>query len=308
MARLENNMRTTKGFTLIELLIVIAIIAILAAVLFPVFASAREKARQTACLSNLKQLGLAYTQYEQDYDELVPCGTNPWGWGEGWAAQIYPYVKSTAVFLCPDDPTPTDIISYGVNGNFVGCLTGGTGPIPATVAKMAGPSSTVLLFEVTNCPGSKATFQFKDPAAPNYDIMYSPAGNGIDIKPGDGSNNLAGRGSQNNSTCPTCLKYATGLMGNACISGVASPCDRNGANINGSNSYFLGNAGLHQNGSNFLLADSHVKFLQPTQVGAGFDTLLPNDVAPLCPPTLNSHAPTVGCTIPTAFAATFALR
>jgi prepilin-type N-terminal cleavage/methylation domain-containing protein len=64
--------RTKSGFTLIELLVVIAIIAILAAILFPVFAQAREKARATACLSNLKQLALGWLMYSQDYDEAYP--------------------------------------------------------------------------------------------------------------------------------------------------------------------------------------------------------------------------------------------
>ncbi|MEN6304741.1 MAG: prepilin-type N-terminal cleavage/methylation domain-containing protein, partial [Armatimonadia bacterium] len=63
-----------RGFTLIELLVVIAIIAILAAILFPVFAKAREKARQSSCLSNMKQMGLACLQYAQDYDEVLPAG------------------------------------------------------------------------------------------------------------------------------------------------------------------------------------------------------------------------------------------
>src|ERR1051326_5958910 len=71
---------STKAFTLIELLVVIAIIAILAAILFPVFAQAREKARQTSCLSNEKQLGLAVMQYLQDYDELLPTGTAEYCW------------------------------------------------------------------------------------------------------------------------------------------------------------------------------------------------------------------------------------
>lgn len=103
--------RSRGGFTLIELLVVIAIIAILAAILFPVFAKAREKARQIACISNLKQLALAVTQYTQDNDEQFPQGNN-WhndtrltdgNYLQGWKVQVQPYVKSEGVFLCPDD-------------------------------------------------------------------------------------------------------------------------------------------------------------------------------------------------------------
>src|ERR1700761_7609882 len=99
-----------QAFTLIELLVVIAIICILAAILFPVFARAREKARQTACASNMKQLGLAVRQYTSDYDERYPTGNyydtiHSWYWGLGWAGELYPYVKSQNVFTCPDDTT-----------------------------------------------------------------------------------------------------------------------------------------------------------------------------------------------------------
>jgi len=87
------------GFTLIELLVVIAIIAILAAILFPVFAKAREKARQSSCSSNLNQIGKALSMYSQDYDEVLP---NPrWSSVDGWAGAIMPYTKNEQVFLCP---------------------------------------------------------------------------------------------------------------------------------------------------------------------------------------------------------------
>ena len=103
----HNRPAVRNGFTLIELLVVIAIIAILAAILFPVFAQARAKARQAACLSNLKQLGIAVMQYTQDYDETivpaqlvyaVPPATNP---TVSWPTLVYPYVKSAGVFFCP---------------------------------------------------------------------------------------------------------------------------------------------------------------------------------------------------------------
>ncbi|MCE5238263.1 DUF1559 domain-containing protein [bacterium] len=106
-----------RGFTLIELLVVIAIIAILAAILFPVFAKAREKARQSSCLSNLKQLALANLQYVQDFDERFIKGRIP-DWGQGppyfsFIQQLAPYVKNAQVFDCPS----CSIRSYvGYNG------------------------------------------------------------------------------------------------------------------------------------------------------------------------------------------------
>src|SRR5687767_6858142 len=94
----------TRGFTLIELLVVIAIIAILAAILFPVFATAREKARQSQCLSNTKQIGTAITMYHQDYDELMPLFWNgePGAARRSWAGLSQPYVKNWGLYKCPN--------------------------------------------------------------------------------------------------------------------------------------------------------------------------------------------------------------
>lgn len=97
-----------SGFTLIELLVVIAIIAILAAILFPVFAQAREKARQTSCLSNLKQIGLGIMMYTQDYDEIYPYSQRydpvpQHPWGTNWAIVTQPYAKSYDIYRCPSD-------------------------------------------------------------------------------------------------------------------------------------------------------------------------------------------------------------
>jgi prepilin-type N-terminal cleavage/methylation domain-containing protein/prepilin-type processing-associated H-X9-DG protein len=97
--------RKQRGFTLIELLVVIAIIAILAAILFPVFSKAREAARKTSCLSNVKQLGLACHMYAQDYDEQLPCDYHIGGDANGSHArlvgEIMPYIKNMQIFYCP---------------------------------------------------------------------------------------------------------------------------------------------------------------------------------------------------------------
>ena len=106
-----------NGFTLIELLVVIAIIALLAAILLPVFAVAREKARQISCLGNVKQLGTAYQMYTQDYDEYTPqefktsvVGPTGLTYTNNWYCTLFPYLKSQNVYLCPDR---ADIFSAG---------------------------------------------------------------------------------------------------------------------------------------------------------------------------------------------------
>lgn len=171
--------RRISGFTLIELLVVIAIIAILAAILFPVFAKAREKARQASCSSNIKQLGMSSNMYVQDYDETYmtewqnyngdgcgnfwPCQNTNYGWytaplndpnqfGLNWGYLLISYTKSAQIMKCPSSapggwnpPTNTDWSSYAYS-NWIGDKGAG-GNIAATLSEIKTPSSQILFME-----------------------------------------------------------------------------------------------------------------------------------------------------------------
>ena len=174
----------SSGFTLIELLVVIAIIAILAAILFPVFAQAREKARQTSCLSNLKQWGLGFMQYAQDYDEAFPSqqyGGETTNSDVNWVSVLQPYVENqkingasnrnadgsaaSKIAVCPSQFSGKRInaatqitMSYGYSEWSVGSrhVSFGSGPFKASVdprafraiAEFVSPASTILLGEI----------------------------------------------------------------------------------------------------------------------------------------------------------------
>jgi len=182
-------MSKRRAFTLIELLVVIAIIAILAAILFPVFAKAREKARQSSCSSNLKQIGLALLQYVQDYDERTPeswnvvnGGNGGWQWGDACA----PYIKSIQIFQCPSATNETMFVqtgwtpqimdpnsySYGYNVNYWGGSNGaGTtcnAPNAQSQAAIVCPSTTVWVTDYSGHFEDAAQFTI------NADVTTSP--------------------------------------------------------------------------------------------------------------------------------------
>lgn len=237
----RKKMRPRRGFTLIELLIVIAIIAILAAILFPVFARARENARRASCASNLKQLGLAMTMYAQDYDETYPLSYK-------WDGLISPYTtyksvwgKASALFQCPSDAVKrgsglsvrsyalaaagqADCSPYDAVG---GCSLGFAGPLVAD-----GSTRMSRGRRLSEIPDSAGTLQIAELQ--------------------DTNNNL---GNDNGSIIsrPTTTSCATGYDPRQ------SRC--------GQDMYFtnhgLDRDAIHLEGWNYLFVDGHVKWLRP---------------------------------------------
>ena len=257
---IDSNRR--NAFTLIELLVVIAIIAILAAILFPVFAQVREKARSIACLSNEKQIGLGVLQYQQDYDEKNPGGLNGYGGGSGYAGQIYPFVKSTQVFQCPDDSArSTNAASLAINGNTSltspVCIAAGYGSIccktvgdSLPISQYASPSKTVLIFETTGSYGYDPATEADQGNVAQQNCGGSPSGDGLGgAYDPNGFNGQPTAGTSGDGR----LKYATGYL--------------NG--ITATLGAFVNAKGRHQGGANYVMADGHAKYIMPYLVSPG---------------------------------------
>lgn len=243
-----------RGFTLIELLVVIAIIAILAAILFPVFAQAREKARQTACLSNTKQLGAGIMLYLQDNDELffptVTERTAPTTVADTSAARfpwtirakLDPYLKNQAVFKCPSasdwpDPTPSNwwFSDYGFNHNEA--LLG---------PPYSGNAAWVAFYNDTGATGGK-DFGVSD----QYGIadISSPA-NFLLMGDTERANGGASRGGV----------YPQKYIG-AINASVAPPADPNSQQARLAGRHVKTQTAYPQGGCNLIYADGHAKFI-----------------------------------------------
>ncbi|HEX5322149.1 MAG TPA: DUF1559 domain-containing protein [Capsulimonadaceae bacterium] len=277
---MRSHRNNSKGFTLIELLVVIAIIAILAAILFPVFAKAREKARQASCESNERQVGLSILQYIQDFDEHFPVGFQTDN-GIGWAGSVQNYVKSAGVFKCPDDATQSisgtnfSADSYAMNSNLVG--GGNTGAL----ASLGAPASSVMVVEITNdtaavtdptedtTAGGRAYNQVPTNGTPaQTSPTMSATADGVseadtNQTAADGIYCIwnATGGTNSRSTGGTSPQYDTGDLGARWPSATAQPVD------------FFGLTGRHNDGANYLMGDGHVKFLLPVKVSTGINAV-----------------------------------
>lgn len=265
--------RSHSAFTLIELLVVVGIIAVMAAILFPVFMGIRERGRQTQCLSNERQLGMAILQYAGDSNETLFV-TSESARGLGWAGRCYPYVKSVGVYRCPNDATADvpagaaysvngqamSAVSYGFNSNLVGIQVpalGNARPIPSVaLGQVTAPARTLLLFEVSGNVAALAGTGGEDQSAYGNTVqgaaLGGPAGPVSDYTFPIG-----------HSTNPSGLVlYATGDMGGVRLNGVTKRgILRDGAE---------GSYPRHGDGANYAACDGHVAWLRPGQVSPGF--------------------------------------
>ena len=245
-----------KGFTLIELLIVIAIIAILTAILFPVFARARENAKRASCASNMKQTGLAMMQYNQDFDErYVPYSSDGTSTGVAvpWNIVLQPYTKSTQVLLCPSNtispvetsigvsPARTITVNYTYNFN----IATNTGSTAKSLAQIQLPSQTPMILEALGGIYPAAT------PTVNQSLIFLA------------NNNASGVAGMEGRALKTPATLSGGWTGLYQPSGTASTW------VTGQ-FWGSGSAAIHFEGSNLLFADGHVKWMKNRGVVSGY--------------------------------------
>ena len=252
-----DSIRAKNAFTLIELLVVIAIIAILAAILFPVFARARENARRSSCQSNLKQIGLGFLQYAQDYDEHYPSKIANSAPYYGWVQLCQPYVKSVQIYQCPSEPTSMQKGFGVIPGQYAGDAYGPS----------ADPDQTDYFYNGKIGDVQDVGMNLAQAQNPSVSIVSGDQNAGV-------MPNGNQRGLQSNATNTN--YYASGTEGDQCsglLGDTPIPVGNNCADVVTIDR--AGAAKRHLDTANYLFLDGHVKALRGAQIyGAktSFDT------------------------------------
>lgn len=160
----------SRGFTLIELLVVIAIIAVLAGMLLPSLGRAKQQAWQTACLSNVRQIGIATVMYEDDNFDLLPQSSHN---GASWVGTLQPYTAGTNLWRCPRDANKARLYSFALNDFLVPPEAGNeSAKTYSKVTSVPAPVETFFLGECADRYSNSDHFHFVDP----LDGDYSPLG------------------------------------------------------------------------------------------------------------------------------------